>query len=179
MHRSLCKTVALVGAVFLGACAAMPTGPLLKTVAQVDLQKYLGTWYEIATIPAWFEKDCTAVTATYSLRPDGNLKVLNQCRKNTLDGPLDKIEGRAWVADGQDASRLKVSFFLWFAGDYWIIELDPDYRYAVVGSPDRKFLWILSRAPVMEESLYQELLRRIAAHGYDIRQIRKTPQKDG
>lgn len=176
LHKCFGKLAAVLGMVLLGACTHVPAGPPLKTVSNVDLQKYLGTWYEIATIPAWFEKDCTAVTATYSLRPDGKIKVVNQCRKKTLDGPLNKIEGRAWIADGKDASKLKVSFFLWFAGDYWIIELDHDYRYAVVGSPNRKFLWILSRAPSMDESLYQTLLQRIAGHGYDITKIHKILQ---
>lgn len=162
----------------LGGCATVSPLPALKTVAQVDIQRYLGTWYEIATIPAWFEKDLVAVTATYSLRPDGNLRVVNQGRKLTLDGPLQRAEGRAWIADGQDASRLKVSFFLWFAGNYWIIELDPDYRYVVVGDPTREYLWILARTPRIDDALYQDLLRRIAAHGYDLTRIKKAVQPE-
>jgi lipocalin len=162
----------------LGGCATMSKKPELKTVENVNIQKYLGTWYEIATIPAWFEKDLVGVTATYSLRPDGKIKVLNQGHKKTLGGPLDQAEGRAWIADGKDAAKLKVSFFLWFAGDYWILELDPDYRFVVVGDPTRKYLWILSRSPKMDDGLYHELLRRIIAHGYDTSLIRKTLQAE-
>jgi lipocalin len=167
---------AILFLLFLGGCTSVPTGPELKTVGKVDLQKYLGTWYEIATIPAWFEKDLVGVTANYSLRPDGNIRVLNSGRKKTLDGPLKTAEGRAWIADGKDASKLKVSFFLWFAGDYWIIELDPEYRFVVVGDPSRQYLWVLSRTPKMDDALYAELLRRIAGHGYDLALIHKSVQ---
>lgn len=168
--------IILLSLINLWGCTHMSPLPELKTVEAVDLQKYLGVWYEIATIPASFEKDCVGVTATYSQRPDGKIKVLNQCRVKTLEGPAKKAEGRAWVVDARTNAKLKVSFFLWFAGDYWIIELGKDYDYAVVGSPDREYLWILARAPRMDEALYQDLLKRIANHGYDTGRIKKTLQ---
>jgi apolipoprotein D and lipocalin family protein len=176
MRKVFQSMIAIFGGLCLAGCAHVNPGPELKTVQNVDLQKYLGTWYEIATIPAWFEKDLVAITANYSMRPDGKIKVLNQGRKKTLDGPVDKIEGRAWIADGRDASKLKVSFFLWFAGNYWIIELDPEYQYAVVGDPSRQYLWILARSPQMDEALYQDLLGRIRGHGYDTSLIKKALQ---
>ena len=148
----------------------------LQAVASVDLQRYLGTWYEIATIPARFQKNCVGVTATYTLRPDGKIGVLNRCRKHTLDGKEKSIEGKAWVVDTNTNAKLKVRFFWPFSGDYWIIELDPDYQYAVVGHPGRNYLWILCRRPQMDESLYASLLERITAQGYDAKRLVKTLQ---
>jgi apolipoprotein D and lipocalin family protein len=148
----------------------------LEVVPSVDLSRYLGTWYEIATIPQRFQKDCVAVTATYTLRDDGTIGVENKCRKKTLDGDIKIARGKAWVVDKKTNAKLKVQFFWPFKGDYWIIELDPDYEFAVVGHPNRQYLWILSRAPHLEEGLYQELLQRIANKGYDISRIKRTLQ---
>jgi len=157
------------------AGAAAETKPL-EVVPYVDLGRYIGTWYEIATIPQRFQKDCVAVTATYTLRDDGTIAVLNKCRKKTLDGELKEAKGKAWVVDKKTNAKLKVQFFWPFKGDYWIIELDADYQYAVVGHPGRKYLWILSRTPQMDESLYQDLLQRIANKGYDLSLIKRTLQ---
>jgi len=148
----------------------------LQTVPYVDLGRYVGTWYEIATIPQRFQKDCVAVTATYTLRDDGAIAVLNKCRKKTLDGELKEAKGKAWIVDKKTNAKLKVRFFWPFKGDYWIIELDADYQYAVVGHPGREYLWILCRTPQMEESLYQDLLQRIANKGYDLSLIKRTLQ---
>jgi len=148
----------------------------LEVVPYVDLGRYVGTWYEIATIPQRFQKDCVAVTATYSLRDDGTIAVLNKCRKKTLDGELKEVNGKAWVIDKKTNAKLKVRFFWPFKGDYWIIELDADYQYAVVGHPGREYLWILSRTPQLEESLYQDLLQRIVNKGYDPSLIKRTLQ---
>ncbi|MFZ2053622.1 MAG: lipocalin family protein [Candidatus Aminicenantales bacterium] len=148
----------------------------LQVVPRVDLNRYLGTWYEIATIPQRFQKDCVGVTATYTLRDDGKIEVLNKCRKKTLDGEIKTAKGKAWVVDKETNAKLKVQFFWPFRGDYWIIELDPDYQYAVVGHPGRKYLWILSRTPQMDEALYQNLMQRIANKGYDLSLIKRTLQ---
>ena len=157
----------------------LAAGKPLRTVTHVDLQRYLGTWYEIATIPASFQKNCVGVTATYTLRPDGTIGVLNRCRKFTLDGKEKSIKGKAWVVDENSNAKLKVQFFWPFSGAYWIIELDPDYQYAVVGHPGRKYLWILCRRPQMDESLYTRLLEKIAAQGYDVKRLVKTLQPVG
>jgi apolipoprotein D and lipocalin family protein len=148
----------------------------LATVEHVDVQRYLGTWYEIGKLPNSFERDCVAVTATYSLLPNGNIKVLNQCKQGKLDGPVKKIAGDAWVTDPGTNAKLKVRFFWPFAGDYWILELGPDYAYAVVGEPGRNFFWILSRQPKMDETLYQSILERAKGLGFDIAKVEKTLQ---
>jgi apolipoprotein D and lipocalin family protein len=148
----------------------------LEVVPHVDIQKYLGVWYEIATIPQRFQKGCVGVTAEYKLRPDGDIDVLNTCRKGTLDGKVGSVRGKAWIVDKKTNAKLSVRFFWPFSGAYWIIELDPDYRWAVVGHPNRSYLWILSRTPQMEAALYDELIRRIEAKGYDTTRIKKTLQ---
>ena len=148
----------------------------LEVVPHVDVRRYLGTWYEIATIPQRFQKGCVGVTAHYSLRADGAIDVVNVCRKGKLDGKVSSVRGKAWIVDKATNAKLKVRFFWPFAGAYWIIELDPDYRWAVVGHPARTYYWILSRTPQMDPAVYDELLRRAAAKGYDTGRIKKTLQ---
>jgi apolipoprotein D and lipocalin family protein len=150
--------------------------PQPEVVGSVDLDRYLGRWYEIASYPAWFQKNCTAVTADYSLREDGLIKVVNSCRKGSLDGKLKQAKGRAKVVDPASNAKLKVSFFWPFWGDYWIIDLDPDYQWAVVGVPNRKYLWILSRTPTMDEALYDGIISRLEAQRYDSARLNRTPQ---
>jgi len=162
-------------AVLLSGCAHAPSGPPLRTVDRVDLQRYLGKWFEIATIPMSFQKGCVGVTATYSLREDGDVAVVNTCRKETLDGPERSVEGKAWSVDPSNA-RLEVQFFWPFHGAYWIIDLDPEYRWAVVGHPSREYLWILSRTPQMDDATYQGILSRLRDQAYDLSRLVKTPQ---
>jgi apolipoprotein D and lipocalin family protein len=146
----------------------------LSVVQQVELNRYIGKWFEIASYPAWFQKGCTGSTAEYSLLPDGKMEVLNRCRKGSLDGPLKTSKGKAEVVDTVTNAKLKVWFFWPFKGNYWIIDLDPDYLWAVVGEPSRKYLWILGRTPIMEESVYQGILERLSTKGYDPGKLRKT-----
>lgn len=167
-------SAALLGCMTSGGARA--DLPPLETVPEVDLQRYLGTWYEIARIPQRFQRGCTATTATYSLEEDGDIRVLNRCRKGSLDGPLDEAEGRARVVDEETNAKLEVSFFGPFWGDYWILELGPDYEYAVVGHPSRDYLWILSRSPTMEPELYQAILRRLEGQGYETERLVRTEQ---
>ncbi len=148
----------------------------LDVVESVDIERYLGRWYEIASYPAWFQKNCTAVTADYSPRDDGVIQVVNSCRKETLDGKLKQSKGRAKIVDTATNAKLKVSFFGPFWGPYWIIDLDPDYQWAVVGVPSRKYLWILSRTPQMEEGLYDEIVSRLPDRGYDPGKLSQTLQ---
>jgi apolipoprotein D and lipocalin family protein len=161
-----------------GLAVRAATKPL-EVVPRVDLQRYLGTWYEIATIPQRFQKGCVGVTAHYALREDGAIDVVNVCRKGTLDGKVTSVRGKAWVVDKATNAKLKVRFFWPFAGDYWIIELDPAYRWAVVGHPGRGYYWILCRTPQMDPALYDDLVRRAAAKGYDTSRIKKTLQPGG
>lgn len=145
----------------------------LPVVAQVDLSRYAGTWYEIARLPNRFEKDCArAITATYKVLPENRIDVLNQCVKQ--DGSAVSARGLARSSDGS-TSRLEVRFapswlgflpFVW--GDYWVIALDPDYRWSLVGSPDRKYLWILARTPQLPDSQVQALLEKAKALGFAI-----------
>jgi apolipoprotein D and lipocalin family protein len=151
----------------------------LDVVPFVDLQRYLGTWYEIATIPQRFQKGCVGVTAGYSLRKNGDIQVVNTCFQETLEGEVRTARGKARVVDKATNAKLKVSFFWPFWGAYWVIGLDPDYKWAIVGHPNRAYLWILSRTPQMDDALYDELLKMIAAKGYDLTKIRKTLQLGG
>ncbi len=148
----------------------------MKTVGSVDLERYLGTWYEIASYPAWFQKNCTAVTAEYSRRDNGLIEVVNSCRKKTVDGKLKQSTGKAKIVDSDSNAKLKVSFFGPFWGPYWIIDLDPDYGWAVVGVPSRKYLWILSRTPQMDEEIYSGILERLIDQDYDPDRLNRTPQ---
>ena len=148
----------------------------LAVVPRVEIDRYLGTWYEIARYPNRFQKECVAVTADYSLRPDGKIKVVNACRKETLDGKIKKIEGKAWVADKATNAKLKVQFFWPFWGAYWIIDLGEDYEFAVVGHPKRKYLWILSRTPTLDQETLDGILARLPDKGYDTERLQWTLQ---
>jgi apolipoprotein D and lipocalin family protein len=148
--------------------------PALRTVERVDLQRYVGTWYEIAAFPQRFQRGCTATTATYSLRPDGQLDVVNRCRKDAPDGPEKVARGRARVVDRETNAKLKVSFFRPFWGDYWIVELGQDYEYVVVGHPSRDYLWILARAPTLAPDRYDAIVARLAAAGYETGRLVRT-----
>jgi len=120
----------------VSACAGVSKDkPPLQVVEFVDLERYLGKWYEIASYPNWFQKGCTASTAQYALLPDGKIEVVNRCRKDNLDGPVKQAKGKAEVADSPTNGKLKVWFFWPFKGNYWIIDLDTDYTWAVVGEP--------------------------------------------
>jgi apolipoprotein D and lipocalin family protein len=166
--------------IFAGAAASLKAEDRpLDVVPFVDIQKYLGTWYEIATIPQRFQKGCVGVTADYVLRKDGDIDVVNTCRQGTLDGKVRTARGKAWVVDKKTNAKLKVRFFWPFTGAYWVIGLDADYKWAIVGNPGRNYLWILSRTPQMDDALYNELLRLIADKGYDLAKIKKTLQPGG
>lgn len=163
---------------FLTAVAANAANEPLDVVDRVDLDRYLGTWYEIASYPAWFAKNCTGVTANYTRREEGGIRVVNSCFKGSLDGKLRESKGRAKVADPSTNAKLKVSFFGPFWGDYWIIDLDPEYRWAVVGEPKRKYLWILSRTPTLDQDTLDGILSRLPAQGYDTDRLQWTPQPE-
>jgi apolipoprotein D and lipocalin family protein len=149
----------------------------LKTVRHVDVTRYMGTWFEIAKFPQRFEKGLVGITATYSLLPNGKVRVINAGYQGDLNGKLRMANGKAWVVDTGTNAKLKVSFFWPFAADYWIIELGKDYEHAVVGDASRKYLWILSRTPQMDGSVYKDLLERSRQKGFDISRLEKNPQK--
>lgn len=155
------------------AMAAGPNAPV-QTVPNVDLKRYAGKWYEIARFPNWFQRGCdSGVTATYTLRPDGKITVVNECR--TAEGKPKKATGTARLADSRGPnSKLKVTFFWPFSGNYWIIGLDPDYRWALVGDPGRDYLWILSREPKISDEVYREITGIAAGQGFDTGKLVKT-----
>ena len=148
-----------------------------QTVDHVDLDRYIGRWYEIARFEQKFQKGCVGVTADYSIRDDGKIGVLNTCIADTLDGEVSTAEGYAYVKDEETNAKLRVTFFWPFFGDYWIFELADDYSYAVVGSPDRDSLWFLSRTPQISEILFQDLSARMTAKGFDMTRLQRTLQK--
>ncbi len=147
---------------------------ILQTVPNVDLKKYMGKWYEIASFPQSFQKGCFSTTAEYSLHEKGFVIVENRCNKNSIDGKQSYIKGKAFTQEGSGNSKLKVQFFWPFKGDYWIIDLADDYSYSVVSNPNRKYLWILSRTATMNNDTYQEIVKRLESKGFDLSKLTKT-----
>ena len=176
MPRTL---LALLLAVAAG-CASPPPRDAPRTVAAVDLGRYAGVWYEVARFPNRFEDGggvlCADVTATYTPRPDGRIGVANRCRDAAAGGAERVAEGRAYAVEGSGNARLRVSFFWPFHGDYWVLGLAPDYRWAVVGDPRREYLWVLSRVPVMAGSDYAAALEVARREGFDVGRLRRTPR---
>ncbi|MBL7714066.1 MAG: lipocalin family protein [Bdellovibrionales bacterium] len=147
----------------------------LKTVPSVDLNRYTGVWHQIAFFPTRFQRKCTLdTTAEYGLRADGKISVRNECTKNE-SGKRVSIEGTARVVDPVSLAKLKVKFF-WFApaGDYWIIDLGSNYEYAVVGTPDRDYLWVLSRTPTISQNVYDQLVARAKAQQFPVEKLQIT-----
>jgi apolipoprotein D and lipocalin family protein len=145
----------------------------LETVPFVDLERYAGVWYEISAFPIPPEKGCRCVTATYGTTNKGYVTVLNRCVRG---GKETSIEGKAFVKDPETNAKLVVQFFWPFRGKYWVIELDENYQWAVVGHPNRNYLWILSRTPKMDQALYDDLVKRAQAKGFDITRLRNMSQ---
>jgi apolipoprotein D and lipocalin family protein len=144
----------------------------LVVVPHVDLQSYLGKWYEIARLPFRFEDGCTDITATYGISKDGKgVTVLNECLKN---GKLKQARGKAKVVDKSTGAKLKVTFFWPFYANYWILDLGRDYDCALVGTPDRKYLWILCRTRQMDDTLFVQLIESAKAKGFDVKSLIKT-----
>lgn len=157
-------------------CGALMTDlPELKTVADLKLPRYLGTWYEIARLPMRHEPEgCTDVSAHYSLQDNGHVRVLNRCR---MDGQVEEAEGEA-CASGEDSARLEVSFLpkglRWLPftkGDYWVIQIAPDYSVSLVGSPDRRYLWLLSRSPHLDRTVQDHYLAVARQQGFDLGEL--------
>jgi apolipoprotein D and lipocalin family protein len=146
--------------------------PPVASVAAVDLARYLGKWYEIASFPLFFQSVCRGDTsAEYALRDDGDISVTNRCRSGN---GFSQIVGRAWTVEDSGNARLKVQFFWPFRGDYWVIGLDPDYRWAVVGNPNRRYLWILSRTPALPAEALAAALQAASAQHFDLTRLHYT-----
>jgi apolipoprotein D and lipocalin family protein len=148
----------------------------LTTVPNVDIMKYSGKWYEIARLPNSFEKGLVCCTAEYSLREDGKISVINT-GKEEASGKAKSVKGKAWVPDKNEPGRLKVQFFWPFAGKYYIFHLDnKKYQYALVGDPSRKYLWMLSRTPQINDSLYLELIEVASKYDFAVEKVIKVRQ---
>jgi len=142
------------------------------TVESVGLNRYAGKWYEIAAFPAWFEKGCQCSTAEY-IHMDDYVEVTNTCRR---EGRLSPQTASPHPVHGTNNSQLRVRFIWPFQSDYWIIALDEHYQYAMVGHPEKKYLWIISRTPHMDDDTYQSLVKRALAQGYDVHRLERTDQ---
>lgn len=152
--------------------------PTLPVARYVDLTKYAGDWYEIARMPARFEKECYASKAHYTLNEDGTVNVLNTCHKKGVQGKVKKATAKAYVVDPVSNAKLKVQFFWPFSGDYWIMEVGDQYEYALVGEPSRKYLWVLSRTPQLDNTILDSLLDKAKKQGFDISKLIHTKHFD-
>lgn len=171
MHNLFFLAIPLLMIVAAG-CNSQP----LKTVPNVDLKQYAGKWYEIASFPQRFQKGCHCTTAEYTLSDKGYVIVENRCRKGSLTGPESSIKGKAFVEKNSNNAKLKVQFFWPFRGKYWIIDLADDYSFAVVGHPNRQYLWILSRTPTMSAETYRGILAKLERQHFDLSKLQMTPQ---
>jgi apolipoprotein D and lipocalin family protein len=159
-------------AALLAGCAS--SHPPLPTVQSVDLGRYYGTWHEIARLPNWFQSRCVSDTQADYRRDGENVSVVNQCR--TADNSIEQVNGIAKVVEGSGGAKLRVSFFRPFYGDYWILDLDPDYRWVLVGEPGRRYAWILARDKTLDAATLDRLLARAEVLGYDRHAFIQTPQ---
>ncbi|MET4636534.1 apolipoprotein D and lipocalin family protein [Kaistia defluvii] len=167
----------LLAACLLAACS--PAGPVGNAAVpqpakSVDVERYLGRWFELGRYENGFERGCEAVTAEYSLRPDGLVKVLNTCNAGGVDGRERVAVGRAKIVPGSGNAKLRVSFFGPFLGDYWILDHAPDYAWSIVGEPSGRYLWILTRSPTPSEPVRKKLESRARSLGYDVTMLRWT-----
>ena len=148
----------------------------LQTVRYVDLNKYAGKWYEIASYPQRFQKGCHCTTAEYTLSDKGYVIVENRCNRGSINGKQSYIKGKAFVEKNSGNAKLKVQFFWPFKGKYWIIDLADDYSYAVISHPNKKYLWILSRTSKMDGTIYQQIISRLEEKGFDLSKLQATVQ---
>lgn len=180
MKKQWIKILFLMATVFiLNSCSQTKNMVDTTTVKKLEIDRFLGTWYEIARFDHSFEKNLVGVTATYSMQEDGKIKVLNQGYKNSLDGKLSQAVGKAKIPNPNDPGKLKVAFFWFFYADYFVMELDEEnYEWAVIGSSSPKYLWILSRKPQMDPALYQDLINRIEKRGYQLQNLILVKQNE-
>lgn len=169
------KLFLIIMAGLMMGCSAPRSTP--TSVGSVELEKYAGLWYDIASFPMRFQKGCHCTTAEYTLNPKGYVKVENSCRKNGYDGKKSGIKGKAYAVEGSKNTKLKVQFFWPFKGDYWIVRLEKDYKWAVVSAPGKDYLWILSRTPKMDDTLFDEIIDDLKNDGYDVDRLVKVPQE--
>ncbi len=170
------KTITFIS-IFIFMITTNSQAQPLQTVPNVDLNKYAGKWYEIASYPQRFQRGCHCTTAEYTLSEKGYVIVENRCNKGSMTGKQSYIKGKAFVVKNSGNAKLKVQFFWPFTGKYWIIDLADDYSYAVVSHPNKKYVWVLSRTSKMEDTVYQQIISRLKAKGFDLLKLQKTQQQ--
>ena len=176
MNRSFLRILSgLAASVLLGACASSSKPPL-RTVAHVDLKRYSGDWRVIANIPYWAEKDCVDSIESYAVRPDGKLANGFRFRKGSFDAPQQRLDFVAEVVNSKTNAEWRVHFLPFITAPYLIVDLDPAYRWTVVGHPSRDYGWIMAREKTMPAATYRGILKRLAAQGYDPRRFAEVPQ---
>lgn len=172
--------VAAVGAIAAAAYLRLTQPPIgnpkvPEPANDVDLERYLGLWYELGRYENRFERGAEAVTAHYSLRPDGKIRVFNSCHLGSVDGPRKDAEGKAFPIAGSGNAKLKVSFFgPLYVGNYWILDHSEDYSWSIVGEPSGRYLWLLSRAPHPADEVRSLIEARVKELGYDWSRMRPT-----
>ena len=179
MISKIFRSLAATALAALASCSSSgrPKLPPLKTVPHVDLQRYVGDWYVIANIPYSLENGKVGTFDRYAMRPDGKMDNVYYFRRGSLDAPLEKWSGVAWVHNKETNAEWRVQFIWPLRVPYLIIDLDPDYQWSVIGYPSRKLAWVLSRKPNLDEATYQGILKRLEAQGYDPKLIAKVPQR--
>jgi apolipoprotein D and lipocalin family protein len=158
-------------------CSSISDTVISSIVKELDAKRYMGVWYEIARYPHSFEKGLVGVTATYALRDDGMIDVLNEGYKDSLNGEHKTAHGKAKIPNPAEPGKLRVSFFWIFYADYFVLDLDKDYQYVLIGSSSPDYLWILSRTPKMNPEVYDRLTAKARSLGYDLSKLEKVPQK--
>ncbi len=170
----------IIGLVAVGfcftSCRAQKSTTDKTVVKKLDIQKYLGKWYEIARYDHSFERGLVGVSVNYSMREDGKIKVVNCGYKGSLTGEYSEAIGKAKIPNSDVPGKLKVSFFWIFYGDYFVLDLDKNYQWAIVGSSSDKYLWILSRTPQMDKQIYDSLIEKLKSRNYDVSKLIKVKQ---
>ena len=176
VYTSMLKNLVLAGLAGIGLIGCGDARPPLKTVPHVDLQRYLGTWYVVANIPYFLENGKVASADVYTMRDDGTMGNQFVFRRKDFSAPEETWDGYAWVIDGTGNAEWRVRFIWPLSATYLIIDLDPEYRWAVVGHPSRDLFWVLSRTRQIDQTVYAGILQRAAAQGYDVSRVAPVPQ---
>jgi apolipoprotein D and lipocalin family protein len=176
---ALLGLIAAIAAAGVAGCTSFKGGPVGNAAVPsparaVDLNRYVGRWYEMARYEAPFQKDCEAVTADYTVTSPGRILVVNTCRKGEIDAKASTAKGKAKVVAGSDNAKLRVSFFGPFYGDYWVLDHAEDYSWSIVGEPSGRYLWMLTRTAKPDAATRADLERRVRAMGYDWSLVRQT-----
>jgi len=171
------KTLAFLAAMLLAACSTAPKPNPLRTVDRVDLDRFMGDWYVLGTIPWFVEKNNVGTMDIYRMRPDGKIDVTYAFHKKSLDAPRQEMKALARVVDTKSNAEWRVQFLWPFEAPFLVIDLSPDYRFTTIGYPDRSLIWIMGRSPEVSDEDYARLLANAGEQGYDVSRIVRVPQR--